>query len=231
MNRVLVVDDEPQILRALRTTLEAHGFDVATTSLGEEASTEAADVDLILLDLGLPDLDGSEVIRRIRAYSYVPIIVLSVRGAQGDKVRALDAGADDYVTKPFSMQEVLARARAALRRAQGDAVVEPVRHFAELEVDLARQLVIKGGAALRLTQKEYGLLEAFVVNPGTLLSHQWLLRRVWGPGYQTEIDSLRHAVRSLRVKLGDTASAPALITTEPGLGYRWIGESAGAGHM
>jgi two-component system KDP operon response regulator KdpE len=226
MNRVLVVDDEPQILRALRTTLEAHGFAVTTTSSGEGAASHAAEADLVLLDLGLPDLDGSEVIGRIRAFSSVPIIVLSVRGAQGDKVRALDAGADDYVTKPFSMQEVLARTRAALRRAQGDAAVEPIRRFKQLEVDLARKLVAKDGVRLRLTQKEYGLLEAFVVNPGTLLSQQWLLRHVWGPGYQTEVDSLRHAVRSLRIKLGDTASAPKLITTEPGLGYRWIGEPA-----
>jgi two-component system KDP operon response regulator KdpE len=225
VTRILVVDDEPQIQRALRTTLTAHRYDVATVGTGEGGVTGAERADLLLLDLGLPDIDGSEVIRRIRAFSSLPIIVLSVRGGQGEKVRALDAGADDYLTKPFSMEELLARTRAALRRAQAPAAVQPIRRFGRLEVDLARHIVTSDGTPLKLTRREFELLSAFVTNPGTLLTHRWLLARVWGSGHRTDVDALRHAVRALRTRLGDTAAAPELITTEPGLGYRWILES------
>jgi two-component system, OmpR family, KDP operon response regulator KdpE len=228
VNLVLVVDDEPQIRRALRTSLEAHGWQVETVGTGEEGVVGAADQapDLVLLDLGLPDLDGTEVIRRIRAFSQVPVIVLSVREGQADKVAALDAGADDYVTKPFAMEELLARARAALRRVQPDEPTQAVLVYGDLEVDLARRLVIRAGEPVHLTPTEYGLLEALVVNPGKLLTHQWLLRRVWGQGYGTETTYLRTYVRALRKKLGDDAQAPALIVTEPGVGYRWVGEPA-----
>ncbi|GIU97899.1 MAG: DNA-binding response regulator [Actinomycetota bacterium] len=226
MTTVLVVDDEPQIRRALTTSLEGHGFATIAVAGGREAVAAAARVDLVLLDLGLPDLDGTEVIRRIRDFSSVPIIVLSVRGAQGDKVRALDAGADDYLTKPFAMEELLARTRAALRRATGGPV-EPVRCFGDLVVDLAGRSVTRAGHRLRLSPREFELLRLFVTNPGTLLTHGWLLSRVWGADRQRDVDALRHAVRSLRVKLGDTAAAPELITTEPGLGYRWVAEPAG----
>jgi two-component system, OmpR family, KDP operon response regulator KdpE len=223
---VLVVDDEPQIRRALRTSLEAHGWKVATVGTGEEGVVRAAEIapDLLLLDLGLPDMDGTEVIRRIRAFSQVPVIVLSVREGQTDKVAALDAGADDYVTKPFAMEELLARARAALRRAQSEEPAPAVMDFGGLRVDLARRLVARDGEPVHLTPTEYGLLEALVSNPGKLLTHQWLLRKVWGQGYGTETTYLRTYIRALRKKLGDDAQAPALIITEPGVGYRWVGE-------
>jgi two-component system KDP operon response regulator KdpE len=224
--KVLVVDDEPQIRRALRTSLEAHGYDVATVGTGDEGVVAAAEAqpDLVLLDLGLPDMDGTEVIRRIRGFSDVPVIVLSVRELMTDKVAALDAGADDYVTKPFGMEELLARARAALRRAGPDEPPQPTMRYGGLEVDLARRLVTSDGEQVHLTPTEYALLEALVTNPGKLLTHQWLLRRVWGQGYGTETTYLRTYIRTLRKKLGDEASAPALIVTEPGVGYRWIGE-------
>ena len=224
--KVLVVDDEPQIRRALRTSLEAHGHQVTAVATGEEGVVAAAEEqpDLVLLDLGLPDMDGTEVIRRIRGFSDVPVIVLSVREGQGDKVAALDAGADDYVTKPFGMEELLARTRAALRRAGPDEPAVPSLRYGPLEVDLARRLVTLGDEPLHLTPTEYSLLEALVTNPGKLLTHQWLLRRVWGQGYGTETTYLRTYVRALRKKLEDDASSPALIVTEPGVGYRWIGE-------
>jgi len=224
--RVLVVDDEPQIRRALRTSLEAHGYEVAAVGTGEEGVVGAAELspDLVLLDLGLPDLDGTEVIKRIRTFSEVPVIVLSVREAQSDKVASLDAGADDYVTKPFAMGELLARARAALRRVTPEQPAQPMLTYGELEVDLPRRLVTLHGGAVHLTPTEYGLLEAFVSNPGKLLTHQWLLRKVWGQGYGTETTYLRTYVRALRKKLDDDAAAPALIVTEPGVGYRWVGE-------
>jgi two-component system, OmpR family, KDP operon response regulator KdpE len=224
VTRVLVVDDEPQIRRAMRTSLEAHGYEVRTVGTGEEAVVAAAedDPELVLLDLGLPDLDGTDVIRRVRSFSEVPIIVLSVRDRQADKVAALDAGADDYVTKPFGVEEVLARLRAALRRSQAGEPSPPILRFGELEVDLGRRLVTVGSSPVHLTKTEYALLEAFVTNPGKLLTHQWLLRKVWGPGYTQESHYLRVYVRSLRRKLGDEASAPRLILTEPGVGYRWI---------
>lgn len=226
MSVVLVVDDEPQIRRALRTSLEAHGYEVATVGTGEEGVVAAAEQapDLMLLDLGLPDIDGTEVIRRVRAFSDVPVIVLSVRESQTDKVAALDAGADDYVTKPFGMQELLARSRATMRRTQTDEPTAPVLRFDTMQVDLPKRLVTLGGDQVRLTPTEYGLLEALVTNPGKLLTHQWLLRKVWGQGYGTETTYLRTYIRSLRKKLDDDAQAPRLIVTEPGVGYRWIAE-------
>jgi two-component system KDP operon response regulator KdpE len=224
----LVVDDEPQIRRALRTSLEAHGYEVIAVATGEEGVLGAAEQrpDLVLLDLGLPDLEGTEVIRRIRGFSEVPVIVLSVRESQADKVAALDVGADDYVTKPFGMAELLARTRAALRRVGADEPAEPTLAFGDLQIDLARRLVTQADEPLHLTPTEYSLLEALVTNPGKLLTHQWLLRRVWGQGYGTETTYLRTYVRALRKKLGDDASAPVLIVTEPGVGYRWIGEQS-----
>ena len=226
MTRILVVDDEPQIRRALRTSLQAHGYDVETASNGGEAVLAVAEAapDLVFLDLGLPDMDGTEVIRRVRAFSEVPVIVLSVRDQQADKVAALDVGADDYVTKPFGMEELLARLRATLRRSHPEEPTPPLMRFGDLEVDLARQLVSCAGESVHLTKTEYALLEAMVTNPGKLLTHQWLLRRVWGQGYGQEIHYLRVYVRALRTKLGDAAAAPELILTEPGVGYRWIAE-------
>ncbi|HVF06990.1 MAG TPA: response regulator transcription factor, partial [Actinomycetota bacterium] len=209
-------------------SLEAHGYEVATVGTGEEGVVAAAEQapDLVLLDLGLPDIDGTEVIRRVRAFTDVPVIVLSVRETQHDKVAALDAGADDYVTKPFGMEELLARSRAAMRRTQTDEPAEPLLRFDSVHVDLPKRLVTRAGEQVRLTPTEYGLLEALVTNPGKLLTHQWLLRKVWGQGYGTETTYLRTYIRSLRKKLGDDAQAPAMIVTEPGIGYRWIAEPA-----
>jgi two-component system, OmpR family, KDP operon response regulator KdpE len=221
---ILVVDDEPQIRRAMRTSLEAHGYRLETAANGEEGLLKAAEIapDLVFLDLGLPDLDGTEVIARLRSFSEVPVIVLSVRDGQTDKVAALDAGADDYVTKPFGMEEVLARMRAQLRRLRADQPAPAVVRIGDLEIDLARRLVRVDGQPVHLTRTEWGLLEAFVTNPGKLLTHQWLLRTVWGQGYGEESHYLRVYVRALRKKLGDEAASPRLILTEPGVGYRWV---------
>jgi two-component system KDP operon response regulator KdpE len=226
VTRILVVDDEPQIRRALRTSLQAHGYEVRTASNGEEAVVAAAEErpDVVLLDLGLPDLDGTEVMARVRGFSDVPVLVLSVRDRQADKVAALDAGADDYVTKPFGMEELLARLRAALRRGPSHDPAPAVLRYGSLAVDLGRRLVQLDGNPVHLTKTEYSLLAALVTNPGKLLTHQWLLRKVWGPGYAQESQYLRVYVRALRRKLGDEATAPRLILTEPGVGYRWIAE-------
>jgi two-component system, OmpR family, KDP operon response regulator KdpE len=220
--RVLVVDDDPQILRAVRTSLQSHSYEVLTAGNGETALDVLpdSDVDLIVLDLGLPGIGGQEVIRRVRAWSEVPIIVLSVRDGQQDKVEAFDAGADDYVTKPFGMPELLARMRAVRRRAEGDRR-PPVVRFGGLEVDLGRQLVRMEDRVIHLTPTEYRLLEAFVTNPGKLLIHRWLLQKAWGPGYATENQYLRVFIRQLRSKLGDDPAQPRFIVTEAGLGYRW----------
>ncbi len=221
--RVLVVDDDPQILRAVGTSLRARGYDVRTAGNGETAldALSSETVDVVILDLSLPGIDGHEVIERLRGFSAVPVLVLSVRESQDDKIAALDAGADDYLTKPFGIGELLARMRALERRAHPETSAEPVRRFGELEVDLSRQLVQRSGEPVRLTPTEYRLLEAFVTNPGKLLTHRWLLGKVWGPGYGTENHYVRIYVRQLRQKLGDEAARPELIVTEPGLGYRW----------
>src|SRR4029079_8361187 len=195
-------------------------YQVATVGTGEEGVVGVAEQgpDLVLLDLGLPDLDGTDVLRRIRGFSDVPVIVVSVREDQSDKVAALDAGADDYVTKPFGMEELLARGRAAMRRKHPEEPAVPVQRFGGLEVDLGRRLVSRDGEPIHLTPTEYGLLEAFVTNPGKLLTHQWLLRKVWGQGYGTETTYLRTYVRALRRKRGDDAAAPALIVTQTRVG-------------
>ncbi|MGH2708239.1 MAG: response regulator [Actinomycetota bacterium] len=222
---MLVVDDEPQIRRALSVGLRGHGHEVVPAARGSEGLEIIATggIDAVILDLGLPDLDGVEILRRLRGWSEVPVIILSVRAAQDDKVRALDAGADDYVEKPFGMGELLARIRAVLRRVGGDR--EPgVLAFEGLEVDLARQLVRRDGERVPLTPTQYRVLEAMVTNPGKLLTHQWLLRRVWGPGYGQESEYLRTYVRQLRRKLSDDPTHPRWIATEPGLGYRWLKE-------
>jgi two-component system, OmpR family, KDP operon response regulator KdpE len=223
--RVLVVDDDPQILRAVRTSLHARGYDVTTASNGETAVHLFGEdpFDLVVLDLGLPGMDGHELIRRLRAWSDLPIIVLSVRESQADKIAALDAGADDYVSKPFAMEELLARMRAVSRRSTTEKHSVALR-FGEVEIDLARQLVKKGDELLRLTPTEYRLLETMASNPGKLLMHRWLLQKVWGPSYGEESHYLRVFIRQLRRKLGDDPAAPRYIVTEPGLGYRWKAE-------
>lgn len=224
--QVLVVDDDPQMLRAVSNALRARDYSVLTANDGESALDLLSEdqVDLVLLDLGLPGLDGHDVIERLRNWSQTPIIVLSVREAQDEKVAALDAGADDYVTKPFATKELLARMRAVLRRAATNHTELSVLRFDGLEVDLARQLVILEGEPIHLTPTEYRLLEAMATNPGKLMTHRLLLQKVWGPGYGTESNYLRLYVRQLRQKLADDPARPKWITTEPGLGYRWLHE-------
>ena len=222
MPKVLIVDDDDQIREALRRGLRARDYDVLTAGNGETALDvlTGAAVDVVVLDLGLPGIDGHEVIRRLRAFTDVPVVVLSVRESQSEKVAALDAGADDYVVKPFGMDELLARMRAALRRARPEES-RPRLVFGDLEVDLARQLVQLGGQRVHLTPTEYRLLEALASNAGKLLTHAWLLRRVWGPAYDRESHYVRVYIQQLRQKLGDDPGHPRYIITEPGLGYRW----------
>jgi two-component system, OmpR family, KDP operon response regulator KdpE len=221
--RVLVVDDDAQVLKAVSTALRTRDYEVATAMNGETAleTVAAKPADVVVLDLSLPGIDGHEVIRRIRDFSDVPILVLSVRESQDDKVAAFDAGADDYVTKPFAIGELLARMRALERRSHPEAEGQAVLRFGELEVDLPRQRVRLHGEDVQFTPTEYRLLEAMVTNPGKLLTHRWLLSRVWGPGYQEESHYVRIYVRYLRRKLRDDPSRPRFIVTEPGLGYRW----------
>jgi two-component system, OmpR family, KDP operon response regulator KdpE len=223
-HRVLVVDDDRQMLKAVSNALNARGYLVMTAGSGEDALAIAADedLDLILLDLGLPGIGGDEVIHRLRSWTELPVIVISVRDGQEEKVAALDAGADDFVTKPFGMKELLARMRAVKRRAGVDDEPLPVLRFEELEIHLLKKLVTLDEKPVHLTPTEYRLLEAMATNPGKLLTHAWLLRKVWGPGYGTESNYLRLFVRQLRKKLGDTPSQPRWITTEPGVGYRWL---------
>ncbi|WP_035856863.1 response regulator [Cryptosporangium arvum] len=222
MTRVLVVDDEPQLLRALRITLKARGYEVETAADGAAALEAAAHKhpELIVLDLGLPDLDGIEVIEGLRPWFTGPIVVLSARQDSDDKVLALDAGADDYVTKPFGMDELLARLRAALRRATPapDSVVVATDAFT---VDLAAKKVTAGGNDVRLTPTEWGMLEVLVRNPGRLVARKQLLREVWGPAYSDESNYLRVYIAQLRRKLEPDPAHPRYLITEAGMGYRF----------
>jgi two-component system KDP operon response regulator KdpE len=225
VSKLLIIDDEPQIVNLLRTGMTRAGYQVVVAGSGEGGLAAAAihNPELVILDLGLPDVDGHTVIRRLRAWSQVPVIMLSGRTDELEKLAALDAGADDYVTKPFSIPELLARMRASLRRAQPPEEPESATlRFGELEVDLRLKRVRKGDVALHLTPIEYALLEALVTNPGKLLTHSWLLSKVWGSGYSDETPYLRVYVRQLRQKLGDDARVPRLIATEPRAGYRWL---------
>lgn len=214
------------MLKAVTNALTARGYEVVPAGTGEAALSVAAeeDLDLVLLDLGLPGIEGNDVIERLRSWSDLPIIVISVREGQEEKVAALDAGADDFVTKPFGMKELLARMRAVRRRVTTEEEPQPILRFEGLEIDLLKKLVTLGGEPIHLTPTEYRLLEAMATNPGKLLTHTWLLQRVWGPSYGTESNYLRLYVRQLRKKLGDTPARPRWITTEPGLGYRWLPE-------
>jgi two-component system KDP operon response regulator KdpE len=225
MSNVLVVEDDAPLRRALRTSLRARAFEVIECSSGEDAVVLVADgrPDVVLLDLGLPDLDGIEVLRRLRTFSDVPVVVLTARDRQADKIAALDAGADDYVTKPFDVEELLARVRAVLRRVPQAAATEPIVRIDDLEIDLALRQVRRAGEVVHLTKTELALLELLVTNPGKLLTHEYLLRQVWGQGYGSESNYLRVYVGQLRRKLVDDAANPRLIVTEPGIGYRWIG--------
>jgi two-component system KDP operon response regulator KdpE len=225
MTRVLIVDDEPQILRALRINLTARQYDVITASDGSQALRAATDdrPDLIVLDLGLPDIDGAEVIRSLRTWSPVPIVVLSGRAGSRDKVDALDAGADDYVTKPFSIDELLARIRAVTRRKSAPEATVPV-HIGRWTVNLAgrvAQATDDPARTLHLTRTEWQLLDILVRNPGKLVSQRQLLQEVWGPTYLGETQNLRQYMAHLRRKLEDDPTRPHHLITEPGMGYRF----------
>ena len=220
--RVLVVEDEPQMLRSLRLILAGHGYEVLTAPTGEAALAEVARrlPDVILLDLMLPDMDGIEVCRRLRERSAVPIIVLSARGEEPVKVQALDLGADDYLTKPFGADELLARLRVALRHAAGSRSGSAFA-AGDLRVDFDRRLVAIAGREVALTPKEYDVLKYLVTHTDRVLTHTLILREVWGPAYVAETQYLRNVVRSLRRKLEPDPAHPSYILTEPGIGYRF----------
>jgi len=220
--RILIVDDEPAIQRFLKTALASGEFALSLADNGHAALAAAVTTrpDVILLDLGLPDLDGVEVIERIRQWSTVPIIVLSVRDREADKINALDAGADDYLTKPFGVGELLARIRVVLRRAL-QQVDEPVIRIDELEVDLARRTVKKGKVLIALTPTEYELLRLLVTNAGRVLTHRQMLKQLWGAAYLEQPHVLRVNISNLRRKLEQDASRPRYILTESGVGYRF----------
>jgi two-component system KDP operon response regulator KdpE len=222
--RVLVVDDDPSIVRAVVTNLRVRGYEALTAASGETALAvvETDQPDCIVLDLGLPGIDGLEVLRRLRTWTLTPVVILTAMDGERDKATALDLGADDYVTKPFGMAELLARVGVALRHGQAQDSNGPRRITAgTVQVDLDARLVTRGGQPVPLTQTEYRLLEALTTNAGRLCTHRFLLERVWGPGSQQEGRHLRAAMADLRSKLDD-ASAPELLVTEPGVGYRFV---------
>jgi two-component system, OmpR family, KDP operon response regulator KdpE len=222
MSKILVVDDDQQLLRALRINLSARGYHTVVAQDGAAALTAASRErpDLVIVDLGLPDMDGVDVVEGIRGWSAVPVIVLSARHLEQAKVRALDAGADDYVTKPFGMDELLARIRAALRRA-APAVAEPVVRTDAFTVDLAARRVTRDGADVRLTPTEWHVLEVLVRHAGKLVPHRQLLQEVWGPRYESETNYLRVYLAQLRAKLEPDPARPRFLLTEPGMGYRF----------
>jgi len=223
MTRILVVDDEPQIVRALRINLRARHYDVDVAPDGASALYLAArqHPDLVVLDLGLPDMDGTEVIRGLRGWTVIPIIVLSGRTDSRDKVDALDAGADDYITKPFVIDELLARIRAVTRRGQAAADTEAVMVIGDNTIDLGARLVTRDGADVRLSPTEWRLLEYLLRHPGKLLSQRAVLHDVWGPQYLTETNYLRQYMARLRRKLEPDPTHPRHLLTEPGMGYRF----------
>lgn len=221
--RILVIDDEQQIRRMLKTALSGYGYSIGEAATAKEGLSQAAifHPDLIVLDLGLPDADGMEVISHLREWTQVPIIVLSVREGETDKIGALDAGADDYLTKPFSMGELLARIRVALRHAAGSDD-EPVLNFPDLVLDLARRVVLLKGQELKLTPTEYEIVKYLAIHAGRVVTHGQLLRAVWGPNYQESTQYLRVYVGQLRRKMEEEPARPRYIVTEAGVGYRFM---------
>jgi two-component system KDP operon response regulator KdpE len=221
--RILVIDDEHQIRRMLNVALSAHGYSLAEAPSGKEGLNQASifHPDLVVLDLGLPDLDGMEVISRLREWTQVPIIVLSVRERENDKIDALDAGADDYLTKPFSMGELLARIRVAIKHF-AKSEDEPVLTFPDLTIDLARRIVLLSGQEVKLTPTEYEILKYLALHSGRVITHGQLLRTVWGPNYQGETHYLRVYIGQLRRKIERNPTQPRYIMTEAGVGYRFI---------
>ncbi len=223
----LIIDDEVQIRRLLRVALEAENYQVHDVETGQQGLAQIANrrPDIILLDLGLPDLDGLTVLKRLREWSEAPVLVLSVRGDETGKVAALDAGADDYVTKPFSTLELLARLRAAQRKTRPREEVTVFKH-GDLVVDLTAQVVTRAGDEIKLTATEYALLRLFVKHPGRILTHRYMLREIWGPKSEEHRQYLRVYVTHLRQKIEPSPVNPTLINTEPGIGYRFAGENA-----
>ena len=224
---ILVIDDEPQILRALRTILTAHNYRVSVANRGEDGLAQAAAIqpDVIIVDLGLPDMDGIEVCTNLRSWTQTPIIVLSVRDSEKEKVKALDQGADDYLTKPFSIEELLARIRVALRhaaRTKGPA--EPVVKAGDLRIDLANFSVQRGNEVVKLTATEFKLLAYLVSNEGRVLTHQAILSNVWGMEYIDNVEYLRVYMSQLRKKLEENPRNPVFLLSEPGIGYRFSSE-------
>ena len=226
MTRVLVVDDEPKMRMFIRANLEARGYEVCLAQDGVEAVEMAAHFlpDVIVLDVNMPRMDGIEACRRIREWTNTPIIILSVREEEKDKVRALDEGADDYVTKPFGVEELLARVRVALRHNTNTPADSPVLTLGPLEVDLSNQLVKLRGEVVKLTRTEYQLLAYLVSNCGKLLTHRDLLHNVWGPEYGEETEYVRTFITQLRRKIEDDPSKPRFIVTEPRIGYRFVNQ-------
>jgi two-component system, OmpR family, KDP operon response regulator KdpE len=222
VSRILVVDDEQQIRRALDINLRAHGYDVRLAATGEEALVDVAAnlPDLVLLDLGLPGIDGVDVIRGLRAWTSIPIIVLSAREGDPSKVEALDAGADDYVTKPFSINELLARVRASLRRHQ-PTPLEPMVETADFTVDLVSKRVTRDGVFVHMTPTQWAIIEELVRNPGRLVTQRQLLQSVWGPQYEHETNYLRVHLAAIRRKLEPNPGQPRYFLTAPGIGYRF----------
>jgi two-component system KDP operon response regulator KdpE len=219
---ILVVDDEPQIRRFLRTSLDVHGYDVLEAAAADEALRLATlgRPDLVVLDLGLPDRDGFEVLKTIRGWSRVPIFILSVHGRELEKVKAFEMGADDYITKPFGMAELLARVKAVLRRRLHEEVPEPVFSVGTLEVDLVRRMVRVDGADVRLSPKQYRLLQILVAHAGKVVTHHHLLKEIWGPAHLDDVQYLRIFVRKLRSRIEADPARPRYLLTELGVGYR-----------
>jgi two-component system KDP operon response regulator KdpE len=225
--RILVVDDEPQIHRFLRPALLASDYDVISAETGREARREAATraPDLVVLDLGLPDQDGKEVIAELRSFTQVPIIILSARDQEQEKVEALDLGADDYVEKPFGIAELLARIRTSLRRREAGLSATPDRMvFGDLRIDSTRRAITRGGERLHLTPKEYELLLQLAQNSGRVLTHRHLLSAVWGPAHADDVQYLRVAIGQLRAKIEIDPRHPQLIVNEPAVGYRFAAD-------
>ena len=222
--RILVVDDEPQILRFLRPSLSAAGYEVITAETAEAAikAIATAAPELVILDLGLPDRDGKDVITEVRAWSKVPIIVLSARDREAEKVAALDLGADDYINKPFGIGELMARMRTALRHRLEDALETPVFRSGGLEIDTLVRTVRRNGETIRLTPKEYDLLQVLVRNAGRVVTHRQVLAAVWGPAHTSDTQYLRVFINQLRQKIEEDPANPRLIETEAGVGYRFM---------
>jgi len=220
----LVIDDEPQIQRLLTITLEANGYSVTTAGSGQEGLATAAERrhDIIILDLGLPDISGISILKQLREWTQTPVVVLTVLDGEPDKIEALDSGADDYITKPFNTGELLARLRAALRRADRGRVEEPVFHAGGLAVDFANRRITRNGQHVRLTATEYALLRLFIQHAGKVLTHRHILAEIWGPQHEHQTQYLRVYMTRLREKLEADPGKPLLFRTEPGVGYRFV---------